>query len=116
MTEKEFEIRDRQTYPFVLLPKAFFKIVRPTPHELAIYVALKYYANNAGTCERIAVRTLAKLAAISETSAKAALKELERKGAIRIKHRSTKSTAKKKIPLPNLYEILNLNPEPNQPI
>lgn len=96
-----------------MIPKAFFKAANPAPHETLAYMALKYYANNqAGTCERIPIRTMAKLISISETSLKAALGSLEKKGVIRIKHRSTKSLAGRKIPLPNLYEILELKPDP----
>lgn len=102
-------VRDRRA-PFLLITKDFFKL-QPSALAIAAYCALLYYASSSkGSCERISILTLTRIARISETSMKKALAELKTKGAIKIRHRSTKTLAGKRIPLANLYEILDINP------
>lgn len=112
---QELRVRDH-SYQFLILPKALFKL-EVSVYGLAAYIALKYYAqNSSAACERMSVRTLANLVRISETTMKAALAELEKKGAIRVHQRSSKSPKGKRIPLPNLYELVNLMPTADDPL
>ena len=81
------------------------------------YLALKYYsANEARACENISIRTLAKRVNVSEDTMKRGLTELEEKQVIAIHKRSRKSNDGKQIPLPNLYEIANIETIGGEPI
>lgn len=109
-TREKASARDLQTFPFVMIPKAFFTRFRPSLKQLGAYVALKYHARNlSGTCEFIALHTMAKTAGMSESSFKRALRELVKLGAVRVRQRSKKSGRGERIPLPNLYELINLD-------
>ena len=109
MTSK-IQITDRQTYSFFLLPKLLFQKFHLSPYAILTYTALKYYARGSSeTCERMSIRTLAKLVGVSEATFKRSLIELEKKGIIRVRHRSTKSAAGRRIPQPNLYELIALD-------
>lgn len=101
---------DNRRAPFIWISKDFFKI-GADPYAIAAYCALLYYTiSQRRQCEHISIRTLARIAAMSERKMQLALASLEKKGAIRVRHRSQKSGSGKRIPLPNLYEILNLDP------
>lgn len=102
-------IVDRQTFPFLMIPKAFFSRIKPTSKEICVYVALKNYTlNRKGTCEYVSIRTMADLVDLSESSFKRGMAGLVKKGAVKIRHRSRKSSRGERIPLPSMYEIVNL--------
>lgn len=103
------QIRDRQTYPFVMIPKVFFTRFRPSNMAVTAYMALKYFAfNRTGTTEFTSIPTMATLVGLSESTFKRAIKELAKKGAIRIRPRKRKLANGNKMSLPNLYEIVDL--------
>lgn len=102
--------RDLQTFPFVMIPKAFFTRFRPSLKQLGAYVALKYHAHNlSGTCEFVALHTMARTAGMSESTFRRALGDLVKLGVVRVRQRSRKSGSGERIPLPNLYELINLD-------
>lgn len=112
------QFRDRQAdplAPFVLIPKAFFAKFQPTPRATMAYLAVKYFTNTkTQSCESIPHKIMAERVGISETTLKLGIKELVRKGAMKVKRRSKKSPAGDRIPLPNLYEIVNLDTSESQ--
>jgi predicted HTH transcriptional regulator len=117
MDEQKIKIRDRQTLPFLMLPKLFFTRYSPTWKATQAFVALKYYASNeAAACQNISIRTLAKIVNVSEDTIKRGLAELEKKGIVKIRKRSTRSSKGERIPLPNLYELVNLEGIDGEPI
>ena len=117
---KKIKPIDRQRSPlspFVLIPKAFFTRYEPTWKAVLTYTALKYYADSATqSCEGVTMKTMAKRVGIGWQSFLRGLQELERKELVKIRHRSKKSERKGRIPLPNLYELVDLPQESNDPI
>ena len=108
--QQKIAATDLQTFPFVMVPKVFFTRYQPSLKAIATYLALKYHASTlTGTCEFISIRTMAKTVDISETTFKLGLKELVKLGTVRVRQRSRKSGRGERIPLPNLYEIVNLD-------
>ena len=109
MPKGKLQIQSKQQYPFLLIPKAFFIQHDPTYRAILAYIALIYYTNNkAGSCEGTPIKILAKRAKISESTIKRGLAELKRKGVVVIHKRSRKGPSGERIPLPNLYELANL--------
>lgn len=99
-------VRDRQTIPFVLIPRAFYQAFKPSWKAILAMNALKYYSNNqSGACENISLRTLAAIVNVSQDTLRRGLDELEASGAVAVKKRSRRSAKGDRIPLPNLYEI-----------
>lgn len=93
-----------------MIPKAFFTRFRPSLKQLGAYVALKYHAHNlSGTCEFVALHTMARTAGMSESTFRRALGDLVKLGVVRVRQRSRKSGSGERIPLPNLYELINLD-------
>lgn len=109
MRLEKVKTHDRQTYPFVMVPKAFFTRFKPTQKAIGVYLAIKYFASNkTGTSEYIGIPAMAALVDLSEKSFKRGLAELVKKGAVRVRHRTRKTPNGNRLALPNLYEILNL--------
>lgn len=105
------KIRDRQTLPFLMIPREFFRRFEPSWRASLTYTALKYYASvDAGTCENISIRLMAKTVNISEDTMKRGLAELVKKGAVKVYRRSKKTAKGQRVPLPNLYELISLDP------
>lgn len=102
-------VRDLQTYPFVMIPKAFFDL-KPSQKGFLVYLALRFYASNKRqACEFVPIRTMAQRVQLSESSFKRGVEELEALGAVRVRRRSRRSPQGQKIPLPNLYELAHLD-------
>jgi hypothetical protein len=103
--------RDLQTYPFVMIPKMFLTRFKPSQTAICAYLSLKYFSfNRTGTTEFTSIPTMAALVDLSESSFKRALGELVKKGAVRVRHRTRKTSSGQKMSLPNLYEIVDLQP------
>ncbi len=117
MSDRKIRSKDRQIYPFLMIPKVFFTRFNPTWKATQAYVALKYYASlNSQDCENISIKTLARIVNVSEDTIKRGLAELEKKGVVKIYKRSRKSPQGGRIPLPSLYEIQNLQAIGGEPI
>lgn len=112
-SEPAISARDRQRdplAPFVLIPKAFFTRFQPSWKASMAYVALKYYTHTqTQSCEKIPHRSMAAMVGISDATLKRGIKELVTLGIVTVKRRSRKSPSGDRIPLPNLYEIVNLD-------
>lgn len=109
--------RDRQTYPFLMIPKVFFARFNPTWKATVALTALKYYANvDFGGCENISIKTLARIVNVSDKTIQCGLAELESKGVVKIRKRTRKSPEGDSTPLPNLYEMQNLQAVGGEPI
>lgn len=103
--------------PFVMIPKVFFTRYQPSYKAILTFVALKYYASNeAAACEGMSIKTLAARVAISESTLIRGMAELTRKGVVRALKRSRKSKDRARIPLPNLYELADLQEIGGEPI
>lgn len=87
-----------------VIPKQLHR-VNPSWRAILAYYAIAYYAHN-GTrsVENMTVRSLARVAAVSESTMLRGLEELEKKGAIAVRSRTRKTKAGKKLHLANLYE------------
>lgn len=102
--------RDRQEFPFLMIPKAFFTRFKPSWKATMAYVALKYYTHGpTKSCEHRSHKVMADTVGISEATLKRGIRELVKAGAVTMKRRSRKSPSGDRIPLPNLYEIVNLD-------
>jgi hypothetical protein len=103
--------------PFVLLPKVFFTRYEPTWKAILTYTALVYYSNTSeGSCEGVTMKTMAKRTGIGRRTFLRGLEELQKKGIVKVTHRSGKSEKGGRIPLANLYEIADLQPDASEPI
>lgn len=103
--------------PFCLIPKVFFTRFNPTFKATLTYLAMVYYSSNeAGTCENISLSTMAKRLNTSKTTIHRGIEELERKGALIVHKRSKKSLKGDRVPLPSLYELVDLQEGPDEPI
>lgn len=110
-------LKVKRHIPFVWISKTLYRALNPSWRAILAYNALAYYANSqSGTCEKIPLRTMARLVGVSEDTLMRGLAELERKKAVIVHKRSTKSTAGKRVPLPNLYELADLDSIPGEPI
>lgn len=88
----------------VVVPKPLHKF-KPTWKAILAYYAIAYYAHNGSrTTENMTLRSLARIAAVSESTILRGLEELRKKGAIKVRHRSKKSPAGNRIPVANIYE------------
>lgn len=117
MQEGKLQIRDRQVLPFLMIQKLFFTRFNPTWKATITYTALRYYSSSeSAACQNISIKTLARIVNVSEDTIKRGLAELEKKGAVRIRKRSRKSAQGERIPLPNLYELMNLEAIEGEPI
>jgi hypothetical protein len=104
------QIRDQQTYPFVMLPKAFFTRIKPSLNALAAYTAIKFYARNdrsAGT----SIPDMARTVNLSIDSFRRGVVELVKKKALKVRRQTHKTAGGKRMNLPNVYEILDLHPD-----
>lgn len=101
---KSLKLKVSQYLGVSVIPKQLHRI-NPSWRAILAYYAIAYYAHN-GTrsVENMTVKSLAKIAAVSESTMLRGLNELERKGAISVRSRSRKSATGNKIPLANLYE------------
>jgi hypothetical protein len=112
-SEQRVQITDLQTSPFVKLPKVFFTRFKPTHLAQGVYSAIKFFASTkTGTSEYTSIPTMAALVDLSESSFRRGLKELVRKGIVRVRHRTRKMPGGKRQALPNHYEIVNLDLTP----
>ena len=117
MRMQSVKLKDRQKFPFLMVPKVFFTRYEPSFRAILAYVALRYYASNeAAACEGISIKTLAARAATSGDTLKRGMAELVKKGVVKVLKRSRKSATGDRIPLPNLYELADLQPEVGEPI
>jgi hypothetical protein len=118
MEQARAQIKNRQQYPFLMIPKAFFTRYEPTYRAILTYTALSYYAENrSGSCEGITLKTLAARVAISESTMMRGMAELVRKEVVTVHRRSRKNPKTGElIPLPNLYELTDLQPDGTAPI
>lgn len=117
MSDGKIQLRDRQNYPFLMIPKLFFTRFNPTWKATLTFAALKYYASaDSGACQNISIKTLARVVNVSEDTIKRGLAELAKKGVVKIRKRSRKSATGERVPLPNLYELLNLEAIGGEPI
>lgn len=83
----------------------------PSAIAISAYLALKYYAfTTSGACEGISIRTLAGRVKVSESTMKRGIAELVSKRVVKVIHRSKSSHSGERIPLPNLYEIVDIKP------
>lgn len=106
----------RSSQPFLWISKALFSFQLSTRATLA-YLALAYYRNTkSGACENMTVRTMAARVGIGESTMIRGLAELQKKGVIRIRHRSKKSAAGNRIPLASLYELVDIDAIGGDPI
>jgi len=102
---------DLQTYPFVMIPKRFFVQFKPSIAELGAYIAIKYFAiNRTGKSEWTSIPKMARLVDLSTRTFQRAVASLAKKGAVRIKHRTRKTSGGKRFSMPNIYEVLDLQP------
>jgi DNA-binding MarR family transcriptional regulator len=114
---QEIKIIDRQTYPFLLIQKIFFARFTPTFRAILAYLAMKYYGSNEkGTCEKISYATMAKRMNTSKNTIIRGVEELEKKGVVLVHKRSKKSPKGERVPLPNLYELVDLQATAGEPI
>ena len=112
MPINEFQVQDRQAWPFLLIPKPFLLRYRPSWRATLAYTALRYYASNdSNACERISIRTMAQIVNVSEDTMKRGLKELEKKRLVKRVGRSKRSAKGERVPMPNLYVIQNIDLE-----
>jgi hypothetical protein len=103
--------------PFVLIPKIFFTRYDPTWKAILTYTAMLYYSSTTeGTCERVTMSTMAKRTGIGKRTFLRGLEELKRKGLVTVRHRSRKSASGGRIPMANLYELTDLQPDGKEPI
>ena len=103
--------------PFVLIPKVFFTRYSPSWKAVLTYTALVYYSNNvAGSCEGVTIKTMASRVGIGKRTFLRAVEELEKKGIVKVTHRSRESESGNRIPLANLYELADLQPDGGEPI
>lgn len=95
--------------PFVMIPKALVR-AGLTGREWQAYLALKYYAKGtSNACEGISAALMARLMNVAEDTMKRGLRELVERGIVKKTARSKKSLAGERIPMPNLYTILNVD-------
>lgn len=81
------------------------------------FTALEYYANTtAGSCEGVTMKTMAKRVGTSKQTFLRGVEELEQKGVVKVRTRSRKSLKGGRIPLANLYELADLQPDGGEPI
>lgn len=93
-----------------MIPKVFFTKFKPSTRATMAYLAVKYYTHGQSqSCESIPHKVMAEMVGISETTLKLGIKELVKMGAMTMKRRSRKSPTGERIPMPNLYEIVNLD-------
>ena len=103
--------------PFVLIPKLLYTRYAPSWRAILAFNALAYYANNqAASCEGVTMKTMAARVGIGWQTFLRGVQELERKGVVKVRHRSKKSAKGGKIPLPNLYELIDMQPGDAEPI
>ena len=103
--------------PFVLTPKIFFTRYEPSWKAILTYTALVYYTSNTTqSCEGITMKTMAARVGIGWQTFLRGLEELKRKGVVVVRHRSRKSATGGRIPLANLYELIDLQPDGRDPI
>ena len=96
--------------PFVLIPKAFFQNFSPGWRAVLAFTALKFFANNSTqSCESVPLRVMARRVGTSEDSLRKGILELERMGVVKTRQRSRRSPKGKRIPLPNLYELIHID-------
>jgi hypothetical protein len=113
---KRGNIAIRQT-PFYWIPKVLIRKYNPSWRAILAYNALAYYTNGeSGSCEKFSLKTLASLVNTSKWTILRGLEELEEKGAVRRTRRSKKSESGGRIPLPTLYELIDLDAIGGEPI
>lgn len=114
-SSSDVKISVSQTLGVVVIPKQLHRF-NPTWRAILAYYAIAYYAHNGTrTAENMTMRVMARVAGVSERTMMRGLAELQKKGAIGVKHRSKKSAAGKKIQIANLYQC-KLNDESGDPI
>jgi hypothetical protein len=117
VSKQTAKTRDLQTIPFLMVPKVFLTRFRPSQNAQSAYLALKYFAaNRTGTTEFTPIPTMAALVYISVSSFQRGIRELVKKGAVRVRQRTRKTPAGHRLNLPNLYEIVDLELSKDDPI
>lgn len=113
---KRSNIATRHT-PFYWISKNLLRNYTPSWRAILAYNALAYYVNGeSGSCENFSLKTLAKLVDVSKDTIIKGLAELEQKNVITRRRRSRKGPSGEKVPLPNLYELVDLNAAHGEPI
>jgi hypothetical protein len=108
--QSQVTIRDRQTYPFIILPKAFFAL-KPSKNAITAYTAIKFYARNDGKSADVSIPVMARTVDLSIRSFQYGVQELVKKKALKVLSQGQKLTNGKRLNLPNIYEILDLHPK-----
>lgn len=108
-TGPEVKIIATQYQGVVLIPKQLHKY-KPSWRALLAYYAIAYYSHNGSrSTENMTMRSLARVAAVSESTMLRGIEELKKKGALSVRHRHKKSSSGKRIPVANLYHLVNLD-------
>jgi Mn-dependent DtxR family transcriptional regulator len=93
--------------------------VRYNPSWKAVlaYTTLLYYSNTtSGSCENVTMKTMAQRVGVGWQTFLRGLEELKRKGIVKVTHRSKESLKGGRVPLANLYELVDLQPDAGEPI
>ena len=103
--------------PFVLIPKIFFVRYNPSWKAVLAYTTLLYYSNTtSGSCENVTMKTMAQRVGVGWQTFLRGLEALKRKGIVKVPHRSKESLKGGRVPLANLYELVDLQPDAGEPI
>jgi hypothetical protein len=92
-----------------MIYRAFYRL-NPSQIAFMTYASLKYFASPSGKIEFTSVPTMAEWVGISVSSFQRGVRELVKKGAVKIHRRRRKTPAGQKLSLPNLYELVKLSP------
>lgn len=111
------QARATRTTPFYWIAKSFLCQHKPSWRAILAYNALAYFADGrSGTCEHFSIPSLAKLVDTSHDTIERGLKELEEKRLITRRQRSRKTEDGKRILLPTLYTLADIESEKSEPI
>jgi len=100
---------DRQTYPLVMIPKPFYTRYKPSWKAIVAYNAIKFFASSRNSKSTYTtVPAYAAMVNVSLNTFKDGVKELEKKGLVRVRSHTRKTTNGNRQSLPNEYEILEI--------
>lgn len=104
MPSDSYKIRDRQKFPFIMIPKAYFTRFQFSWRADKAYMAMKYFAGQGGEeCDSVGIDRMATTVGTSPDTIRRGIAELVLAGAVE----KTKQ-AKDGRDLPNTYELLSL--------
>lgn len=103
--------------PWLWISKTLFTRFKLSSRAILAYTTLAYYRyNGTGTVEKLTAKTLGNLVGMGESTMKRALGELVEKGVVEMRRRTKKSRKGNRIPLPNLYVLIDLDKIKADPI